>query len=160
MKFSWNRFNIWFSIAILLNFCSDRENRLTAFYMKYGLDRYEFLFIVHISPHNCISCLYALEHLNGLQERIKANGENTLIAISGENSGAFWNLYNSLNLQITYLETADLEHLNLPNQSSTPYGYFYDLRRKHLLFHDNIPKEEVTFLALLNLIEKYSGILF
>jgi hypothetical protein len=131
-----------------------------SFIVAQDLKGYEYLFIIHISPHDCLGCLHLLGHLNQLQERINANGENSLVAIAGEDSEAFWNIYNSFQLAITYINAEELTELKLPALKTTPYVYFVDLHHQRLIYHDVLPKEEVTFLALVNLVEKYSGVLF
>jgi hypothetical protein len=146
-------------------FCQiSRNNRdlatLQSFIDKYDLQHYEYLFIIHISPHNCISCLHPLEHLNILQKRIDKHGNNTFIGISGSNDEMFWTIYNSFKLAIPFIPQQDLELLQWPNYEITPYCYFFDLTENRLIYSDKLPKEQTTFLALIQLIEKYSGVMF
>ncbi|GAB4340953.1 MAG: hypothetical protein Kow0037_27150 [Calditrichia bacterium] len=126
--------------------------------VNYNLSGYEYWFIIHFSPHNCISCLHPLEHLEQLQKKIEGNGNNTFIAVSGEEGKEFWSVYNGYRLTIPVIKETDFCELNFPLKTSTPVCYFYDATKKHLIYCDILPQEENTFLALVNLVEKYSGI--
>ena len=161
MKLYWKKNSVWVVLLLLYLGCqsqkgSDTKPDWQAFISAHDLATYEYLFIVHISPHDCLGCLHPLGQLNQLQERINANGQNTLIAIAGEDSEAFWNIYNSFQ----FIEKQELNGLKLPAFTATPYCYFIDLHHQRLIYHDGLPKEEATFLALVNLVEKYSGVLF
>lgn len=160
----WKKINIIFSIILLIISCNRHDNissgnTIDQFINKYSLEPYEYLFIIHLSAHNCISCLQPLENIGQLQKKIKENGNNTFIAVSGDESDAFWSFYHACSLKTPVIKEKDFYALNLPYQQTTPVCYFYDLTRKHLIYVDVLPREEVTFLALMNLIEKYSGIL-
>lgn len=150
---------ILFSVSCNRHANIDSGDPIEEFINKYSLEQYEYLFIIHFSAQNCISCLQPLENIEQLQNKIKENGNNTFIAVSGNESDAFWSIYNACGLKTPVIKEKDLYALNLPYKKATPVCYFYDLTRKHLIYVDVLPREEVTFLALMNLIEKYSGIL-
>ncbi len=165
MKSYWKKFSLFAVMLLAIPGCQSQQSAKAkpdwqSFIAAHALETYEYLFIIHISPHDCMGCLHPLEHLKQLQERINANGENTLVMIFSEDSEAFWNIYNSFQLSATFVDADELAELCLPALKTTPYCYFMDLRNKRLIYHDALPKEEVTFLALTNLVEKYSGVLF
>jgi len=165
MRSYWKTFELVLISFLIFTACEThkkpaKQADLQNFIAQHSLAEYEYLFIIHISPHDCLGCLHPLEQLNKLQERINANGQNTLIVITSEDNEAFWRIYNSFQLAVTFIKEEELASLNWPGFNATPYGYFYDLKKRRLIYRDTLPKEQVTFLALANLVEKYSGILF
>ncbi len=165
MKSYWKKCSFWVALLLFCVGCQSQQSPNAkpdwqSFVEAHDLGAYEYLFMVHISPHDCMGCLHPLGQLNQLQERIDANGQNTLFAIAGEDSEAFWNIYNSFQLSVTYFNEDELAKLGLPALNTTPACYFYDLQSQRLIYHDMLPKEGVTFLALTNLVEIYSGVLF
>jgi len=127
---------------------------------RHHLQNYEYLFFIHISPRDCQRCLPNLETLNALQSQIREQGNNTRIAIAGDSSSAFLNIYRSFHLNVAFVNEKELKTLELPLADQTPVCYLYNLKQQQVIYADYLPREEKTFRTLKTLVKRYSGILY
>ena len=123
-----------------------------------GMETREYLFMIHFSSHNCMSCLYHLEALDSLQKVIDANGSNTLVAVAGDSSADFLEVYEYFNTRVPVIKSDRLNEFSFFRKGLTPVVYFVNVKTGHLIFMDKLPEEEYRFNALRDLIYAWSGV--
>jgi hypothetical protein len=150
-------------IACFLLSCSQTDrmpnDRLFQFIEANNLNSYDFIFIVHFSPHDCMGCLFPLGELKKMRRRIDANSSNTFVAVTGDSSLGYLDVYNSFDIKVPILNFDDLSKLKFFRKELTPTCYFVNLKTGHLIYFDKLPEEEITFNALRDLVYAYSGIM-
>ena len=123
-----------------------------------GLENHEYVFMVHFSSHDCMSCLYHLEALDSLQRVIDAAGSHTLVAVAGDSSSDFIEVYNYFNTRVPIIKAERLNDFSFFRTNLTPTVYFINLKTGHLMFMDKLPVENYRFKALAGLVRAWSGV--
>jgi len=147
-------------IAIGLMFWSVacKPNKETQF-NRPGLKTYEYLFAIHFSSHDCMSCLYHITGLDSMQKVLDANGANTLVAVAGDSSSDFMEMYRYFEIDAPVIPEDKMKAFPFFREKATPVFYFINLRTRHCIAMDKLPEEEYRFNALRDWVYAWSGVI-
>ena len=156
MKFQKIKFIIIILFLVLLS-CAKQTDNLSKITQKLNLQQYNYLFMVHIAKHDCMSCITNLAELKEMQKYINEIKGHTFICVVGIDDSSFMDIYNAFDTKVPIFNTKDFKNLKFFKADLTPVCYFVNLKTGHLIFMDEFPKTEIKFNALKNLIYAYSG---